>query len=239
MLRKIFILCRSIELAAETAYLKISNETKDDEQKSSWLEFSQDEKGHATYWEQLLELEEKGSIQNPFENPERIVSELNAMKDEIDRMIDNDNRHSDFSDLILWAFRIEFYMLHPAFAILYHILKTDTDDISPEDDYQAHIEKFAQIVEKKLRNKPEMVLIGEILSTMWQRNRELASQFSQIKTLHGLIPICAHCKQVRNDQGYWELIEAYVGRYSSAKFSHSICPECTKKLYPGMSIGNL
>ena len=60
-------------------------------------------------------------------------------------MIDNDNRHSEFSDLILWAFRIEFYMLHPAFAILYHILKTDTGDISPEDDYQNHIEKFAQI----------------------------------------------------------------------------------------------
>jgi hypothetical protein len=157
------------------------------------------------------------------------------MKGEIDRMIDNDNRHSD---LILWAFRIEFHMLHPAFAILYHILKTDTGDISPEDDYQAHIEKFAQIVEKKLKNKPEMVLIGKILSSMWQRNRELASQFSQIKTLHGLIPICANCKQVRNDQGYWELIEAYVGRYSAAKFSHSICPECTKKLYPGMSIGN-
>ena len=114
MLRKIFTLCRSIELAAETAYLKISNETKDDEQKSFWLEISRDEKGHATYWDQLHELEEKGSIQNPFENPERIVSELNAMKDEIDRMIDNDNRQSDFSDLILWAFRIEFYMLHPA-----------------------------------------------------------------------------------------------------------------------------
>jgi len=239
MLRKIFLLCRSIELAAEKAYLKISNETNDDEQKSFWLETSRDEKGHATYWEKLLELEENGSIQNPFENSEQIVSELNAMKGEIDRMIDNDNRHSDFSDLILWAFRIEFYMLHPAFAILYHISKTDTDDISPEDDYQDHIDKFAQIVEKKLKNKPEMVLIGEILSTMWQRNRELASQVSQIKTLHGLIPICANCKQVRNDQGYWELIEAYVGRYSAAKFSHSICPECAIKLYPEISISSL
>jgi rubrerythrin len=74
MLRKIFVLCRSIELAAETAYLKFSNETEADEQKSFWLEISRNEKGHATYREQLLELEENGSIQNPFENPERIVS---------------------------------------------------------------------------------------------------------------------------------------------------------------------
>ena len=66
MLRKIFLLCRSIELAAEKAYLKISNETNDDEQKSFWLETSRDEKGHATYWEKLLELEENGSISRPL-----------------------------------------------------------------------------------------------------------------------------------------------------------------------------
>jgi hypothetical protein len=239
MLKSIFILCRSIELAAETAYRRISNEAKVDAQKAFWLEISQDEKRHAIYWEQLIELEKNGSIQNPFDNPKRILSELSAMKSKIDEMIDSENLNSAFSDLILWAFRIEFYMLHPAFAILYHFLRTDTDDISPEEDYQNHIEKFAQVVKKHLKEKPELALVGETLSSMWERNRELASQFSQIKTLRGLIPICANCKQVRNDQGYWERIEDYVGRYSETKFSHGICPECKNKLYPGISQGSL
>jgi hypothetical protein len=235
MLKSIFILIRSIELAAETAYRRIANETKVDEQKAFWLEISQDEKRHAIYWEHLIELEEKGSIQNPFDNPQRIMSELSAMKRKIDEMIDSESLNSAFSDLMLWAFRIEFYMLHPAFAILYHVLRTDTGDISPEEDYQNHIEKFARIVKKQLKNKPELTLVGETLSSMWERNREVASQFAQIKTLRGLIPICASCKQVRNDQGYWERIEDYVGRHSETKFSHSICPECAEKLYPGIS----
>ena len=235
MLRDIFILCCSIELAAEAAYSRIANESKVDEQKAFWLEISQDEKRHAIYWEQLIELEEKGSIQNPFDNPRRILRELSAMKSKIDEMIDSENLNSAFSDLILWAFRVEFYMLHPAFAILYHVLETDTGDISPEEDYQNHIEKFARVVKKLLKDKPELALVGETLSSMWERNREVASQFAQIKTLRGLIPICASCKQVRNDQGYWERIEDYVGRHSETKFSHSICPECAKKLYPGIS----
>lgn len=239
MLREIFTLCRSIELAAEAAYRRISNQTEVDEQKSFWLDISRDEKRHATYWEQLLELQEKGSLKNPFDNPELIVDDLNTMKGKIDGMIDNEDLNSDFSDLILWAFRIEHNMLHPAFAIFYHALITDTEDISPEGDYQNHIKKFAQAVKKHLKGKPELVLVGEILSSVWERNRELANQFYQIKTLRGLIPICANCKQVRNDQGYWEQIEAYVGRYSETTFTHGICPECAKQLYPGIPRGNL
>jgi len=52
----------------------------------------------------------------------------------------------------------------------------------------------------------------------------------EIHTLHGLLPICAWCKKVRNDSGYWEQIEVYVGDHSAATFSHGICPDCVKKV---------
>jgi len=45
------------------------------------------------------------------------------------------------------------------------------------------------------------------------------------------VPICAHCKKVRDDKGYWEQVEAYVTRHTEAQFSHGICPDCVKKLY--------
>ena len=60
--------------------------------------------------------------------------------------------------------------------------------------------------------------------------RKLAEQ--QIKILSGLIPICAKCKKIRDDTGYWNQIEEYIQEHSEALFSHSICPECAKKLYP-------
>ena len=57
-----------------------------------------------------------------------------------------------------------------------------------------------------------------------------------IKTLKGIIPICASCKKIRDDQGYWNQLESYVAEHSEADFSHSICPECIKRLYPDLSL---
>jgi PAS domain S-box-containing protein len=60
---------------------------------------------------------------------------------------------------------------------------------------------------------------------------ELRAALAQVKTLTGLLPICAHCKKIRDDQGYWQQIEAYIRDHSEAEFSHGICPDCLKKHY--------
>ena len=61
---------------------------------------------------------------------------------------------------------------------------------------------------------------------------ELKKALSEIKTLSGLLPICAYCKNIRNDEGYWEQIEGYIKERSLAEFSHGICPECMKQYFP-------
>lgn len=61
---------------------------------------------------------------------------------------------------------------------------------------------------------------------------ELQEALAQVKRLSGFIPICASCKKIRDDSGYWQQIEKYIRDHSEADFSHSICPECVKKLYP-------
>ncbi len=53
----------------------------------------------------------------------------------------------------------------------------------------------------------------------------------EIKTLRGFLPICATCKKIRDDKGYWNILESYIQKHSVAKFSHSMCPECSDKLY--------
>jgi len=67
------------------------------------------------------------------------------------------------------------------------------------------------------------------------RNAELQQALDQVKQLSGLLPICSNCKRIRNDHGYWEQVEVYVRDHSEAKFTHSICPDCMKKLYPDVS----
>jgi len=60
----------------------------------------------------------------------------------------------------------------------------------------------------------------------------------QIKQLSGLLPICSHCKKIRDDKGYWNQIETYIDEHSDAQFSHSICQECARKYYPDMDLYN-
>ncbi len=61
---------------------------------------------------------------------------------------------------------------------------------------------------------------------------ELREALAKVKTLSGLLPICAACKRIRDDNGYWQQIEAYIRDHSQAEFSHAICPECARRLYP-------
>lgn len=61
---------------------------------------------------------------------------------------------------------------------------------------------------------------------------ELQDALGKVRTLSGLLPICAACKKIRDDTGYWNQIESYISRHSKAEFSHSLCPECARKLYP-------
>jgi DNA-binding response OmpR family regulator len=72
----------------------------------------------------------------------------------------------------------------------------------------------------------------EMQAALADKIEELRQAFDQIKTLRGIVPICAGCKQIRDDRGYWNQVEVYVRDHTEAQFSHGICPDCMKKLYP-------
>ena len=67
------------------------------------------------------------------------------------------------------------------------------------------------------------------------RNGELSEALGNVKQLSGLLPICANCKKIRDDGGYWNQLEAYITKHSEADFSHGICPDCADELYPGFT----
>ncbi len=77
------------------------------------------------------------------------------------------------------------------------------------------------VTERKRQEKERLRLI-----------QELTDALRRVKTLSGLLPICASCKKIRNDDGYWEQVETYIKSRSNAEFTHGICPGCVKELYP-------
>ncbi len=78
--------------------------------------------------------------------------------------------------------------------------------------------------------------VGCIMDITERKRGEEALQKSlnDVRTLRGILPICANCKKIRDDQGYWNQVEVYVRDHTEAQFSHGICPECRKKMYPNL-----
>ncbi len=106
-------------------------------------------------------------------------------------------------------------------------------------DYRSVLAR-GKVVERDGEGKP-IRMAGTVMD-ITQRKRleeeksnlivDLQKALAEIKTLSGLLPICAWCKKIRDDDGYWNEIEQYIGGHSEAKFSHGICPDCMRKLYP-------
>lgn len=75
-------------------------------------------------------------------------------------------------------------------------------------------------------------LTNPLIDNLERTNADLQRSLAKVKMLSGMLPICSSCKKVRDDQGYWNQIESYIREHSEAEFSHGICPECARKLYP-------
>ena len=89
-------------------------------------------------------------------------------------------------------------------------------------------------VSSALTLKNEMDRRKERETELRRSNEELQRALREVKVLRGLIPICASCKKIRNDGGFWQQLEEYIGEHSEAEFSHGLCQPCLKKLYPGV-----
>lgn len=74
--------------------------------------------------------------------------------------------------------------------------------------------------------------VRQLVKREKELNRRVTEAVEQIRTLKGLIPICASCKKIRDDSGYWNQLESFISEHSDVEFSHGICPECMRKLYP-------
>ena len=72
----------------------------------------------------------------------------------------------------------------------------------------------------------------KVLEKLERTEHELREALEQVQVLSGLLPICASCKMIRDGEGKWAKVEAYISAHTEVEFSHGICPECAKKLYP-------
>jgi DNA-binding NtrC family response regulator len=97
-----------------------------------------------------------------------------------------------------------------------------------------HLSKLLPAVERALREAEERRKRREAEAEREQLIVELRDALGRVKTLSGLLPICSSCKKIRDDKGYWNRLETYLQEHSGATLTHGICPDCAKRLYPGL-----
>jgi PAS domain S-box-containing protein len=95
--------------------------------------------------------------------------------------------------------------------------------LNPQKESIGIVESFQDITKRKLAEEAKEELIIELQDAQ-----------EEINLLSGLLPICASCKKIRDDNGYWNKIESYISNHSRVEFSHGICPGCAQKLYPDL-----
>jgi PAS domain S-box-containing protein len=124
----------------------------------------------------------------------------------------------------------------------------DTRRLDKETQVEAHMGeegvmhyydlRFSPLHDRKGRLNGQLIVLRDITRRKQieeERQRlvhKLQDAISEVKTLSGLLPICSHCKKIRDDQGHWHSVEVYVKDHSDAQFSHGICPDCLRKMYP-------
>jgi hypothetical protein len=109
--------------------------------------------------------------------------------------------------------------------------------MAADNSYKELLKKVKALEEEAAARKKSGIIRDISEHKQHEKEREalidhLKKSLAKVRKLSGLLPICASCKKIRDDKGYWNQIEAYIRDHSEAEFSHGICPDCTRKLYP-------
>ena len=174
---QIVCLCLEIDKIADKAYSELADISRKKDFKKFWRRMSVEEQIHIDFWERICALPVKPStLPNIFDDPKLVCDELNRIIPKAKNLLSRCKDVSSVSDAFVLAYRLEFYLLHPAFETLFHVLRHLVGDPCPEDDYEKHINSFVQMLANHGKVSPELELLGETLQRLWKENRALAER---------------------------------------------------------------
>ena len=144
----------------------------------------------------------------------------------------------DAKDLILDIYYVysNYYVKQGDYRNAYENLSTSIEILADIFDANAQNQVLKLEAKYKTEQKEREAEIFRLKNVeLVETNQKLQEALDNVKLLSGLVPICANCKNIRDDKGYWNNIEHYISEHSDMNFSHGICPECLAKLYPDIS----
>lgn len=226
--------CTAIDRLAIELYERFALASPAAAEQKFWRRLAGEERQHVQYWERLHAAVQAGDIENIFPDPEATLAELRQVHALARELAAQSAAPADSPARFHTALRLEFYVAHPGLTALFHLLRRHTRDRGPEDSYERHIEHFLEGWRAchDAAPSPAEQLAFDMLLQLWRNSHLLAEQLDELRRLRTMIPVCASCHQVRDDRGYWHNIERYLHDHHGALFTHALCPDCLRKLYP-------
>lgn len=167
---------KSIDKKAENIYLGFAASAEKKELKQFWRKMASEEHRHVDFWMELLDLAQAGAIPQILDDAETVNKELANTDVQSDMLVAKSKEAPDIFSQFLLAYRMEFYLLHPAFEQFFYFAKILPREMSPLEDYEHHIERFIKSLQSFAITTPEMDLLGETLRKLWGANKKLAVQ---------------------------------------------------------------
>ncbi len=178
VLHDITKLCLELDKISSEIYDQIASLTDQDMLKQFWREMAEEERMHVKYWNTVVEMAEHGMLPQVFEDPEKTKRELEDIQNKVTTLWNKFEHAPNSAETFLMAYRMEFYLLHPALGTLFHYMKGVVTENNPTDTYENHLAKLNAMIGKHGSMNPELELLAEAIQTLWKRNRELARKSS-------------------------------------------------------------
>jgi len=178
LMTEIALNCRKLDQIALRTYRILSGELKDKPAAAFFRRMAADEERHIAFWDRLIDLAAASLIPDIFNQPEDVLRDLSALAVEVEELAREAGPGISLPRAFFIAFKLEFYVLHPALGMLFHYVKGFDDHPNPEDDYHRHIDALIRAVQECRLNSPEMELMGKALQKLWAANKKLADRIA-------------------------------------------------------------
>jgi diguanylate cyclase (GGDEF)-like protein len=187
-------LCLQIDRKAVGIYSRFSYREDRPDVKLFWKRMAREELEHVRYWSRLRQLARDGALPQVFARPRQVREELGQINRKLEEIAVENWENLDRRGRFLTAYHLEFYLLHPAFQMLFDFLRHTLNEKTPDEDYDAHLNRFLAASREYCHPTPELSLLGETIQRLWGETKMLARQntvdpLSEVLNRRGLLHI--------------------------------------------------
>ncbi len=166
--------CLLLDNHATRLYLNLAQHASSKDLKRFWQDIAAKNEQHLLYWDRLQRWAEKGMLNNLFDDPQKTLDELTTLQEKVCDLVDNCVTVRRKEKAFTMAFKLEFYLLHPAFETLSQYVATFNGEAGTDVDYERFVNRLFDALQQNELSTLELELVGEVIHRLWKENRRMA-----------------------------------------------------------------